>query len=344
MTSANEPHSKTINVSVITTCYGRNRHLYNLLSSLANGSMRPQEVIIVNDDADPEHLAQYPLHIVQVPTAQADLIANSQQGAVSKNKNTAKKTGFDIGYNRNLGAAKASHEALIFLDVDCIVSTTFIEQLTAKLQAYPDALLMGQPLYLTRPLTATESLQLQQSDLSNAELNAFAVTNPYRHNLVKKAVEQASKIASDTLNKNHKDMERTQDYGAFWSLCFAISQTQFQRLGGFDTHYVGYGAEDTDFAFMARALDIEFYLTDDVVYHQQHSVYRPPLNHLASIVINANRFYDKWQHWPMGGWLEEFAQMQIIDWDAQQQTPIAIIRQPSVSEIEAAYCADAPYV
>lgn len=341
MNPTTETQPKTIDVSVITTCYGRNRHLYNLLSSLANSSARPSEIIIVNDDADPKRLARYPLNIVQVPTSNSQLAAATEKNEVSK-------TGFDIGRNRNFGAAKASNEQLIFLDVDCIASTTFIEQLTAKLNTHPDALLMGQPLYLTRPLTDDESLQLQQGDLGNTELNALAVTNPYRHNLadqaVDQAIERANETAAQSVDHTRSAYERTQDYGAFWSLCFAITQSQFQRIGGFDTHYVGYGAEDTDFAFVARALNIEFYLTSDVVYHQQHSVYRPPLNHLSSIVINANRFYDKWQHWPMGGWLESFANMQLIDWQPEQQSAITITRQPTNNEIESAHCVNAPYV
>ncbi|WP_350559608.1 glycosyltransferase [Psychrobacter sp. CAL346-MNA-CIBAN-0220] len=310
--------STTLPVSVITTCYGRNRHLYNLLSSLAQGSVRPAEVIVVNDDADPKRLAQFPLNIMQIPTT---------IGASLNNK--GKLSEFDIGRNRNSGVGYATHDALIFLDVDCIVAPTFIAQLSAKLQAHPDALLMGQPRYLTRPLTDTEGAQLQQGTLSSSDLYKLSVYNPYRYNF-----EPAVEV----------DIEQTKDYGAFWSLCFAISRSQFEQVGGFDTHYVGYGAEDTDFAFTARALNIDFYLTADVIYHQQHSVYRPPLNHLASIVINANRFYDKWQHWPMAGWLAAFERMQLINWDTEQQTPITMIRQPSTAEIDAAHCPDAPYV
>ncbi|MGM8909848.1 glycosyltransferase family 2 protein [Psychrobacter sp. 1U1] len=314
---ANAAHN-TIPVSVITTCYGRNRHLYNLLGSLAQGSVKPSEVIIVNDDAEAERLADYDLNIIKIATTTAT------------EKGLASSTSFDIGHNRNLGAARATHEAMIFLDVDCIVAPTFIEQLHSKLQARPHALLMGQPRYLTRPLTDDEGNQLQQGKLAVNFLDELSVFNPYRDNF--------------DLQHQGQSIKQTQDYGAFWSLCFAIMRSQFERVGGFDTDYVGYGAEDTDFAFMARALDIDFYLTNDVVYHQQHSVYRPPLNHLDSIVINANRFYEKWQHWPMAGWLVEFAQRQLIDWQEAQTVPIVIDRQPSKAEINAAHCPDAPYV
>ena len=315
-------------ITVITTCYGRNRHLYHLLASLMNGSLKPDEIIIVNDDADPKRLAAFSLNIVQIATT-----ADEQ---VDSTSNTATKIEFDIGHNRNLGAAHATHDALIFLDVDCIVAPTFIEQLSAKLQALPNSLLMGQPRYLTRPLSAAESAKLQDGSLALSDLNQLSVYNPYRDNF-----EEAE---SSLVATSQTALKQTKDYGAFWSLCFATTRELFEQIGGFDTQYTGYGAEDTDFAFTARQLHIDFYLTADVVYHQQHSVYRPPLNHLDSIIINANRFYDKWQRWPMDGWLLQFSDIRLINWNAEQSTPIVLIRKPSRTEIESAHCPHAPYV
>lgn len=323
--------SEHVPVTVITTCYGRNRHLYNLLSSLANGSVKPGEVIIVNDDTDPKRLADFALNIVKIPTS-AGLVDSADHQTLEKSD----KTEFDIGHNRNIGAARATHETLIFLDVDCIVAPSFIEQLSAKLSQYPNALLMGQPRYLTRPLSNEESLALQKGALTNDYLNHLSVYNPYRDNF--DAKQSISTKTTPTAIK------KTNDYGAFWSLCFAIKREQFEKIGGFDTQYTGYGAEDTDFAFTARQLDIAFYLTADLIYHQQHAVYRPPLNHLESIIVNANRFYQKWQCWPMGGWLEQFCKMGLIDWTNEQSNSITLLRQPSSKEIELAYYPDAAYV
>lgn len=328
--------SEHVPVTVITTCYGRNRHLYNLLSSLANGSVKPDEVIIVNDDADPKRLADFALNIVKIPTT-VDLVDSADHQTLEhQTLEKSDKTEFDIGHNRNIGAAHATHETLIFLDVDCIVAPSFIEQLSTKLNQYPSALLMGQPRYLTRPLSNEESLALQKGALINDYLNHLSVYNPYRDNFdAKQSI--STEVAPTAIKK-------TNDYGAFWSLCFAIKREQFEQIGGFDTQYTGYGAEDTDFAFTARQLNIDFYLTADLIYHQQHAVYRPPLNHLESIIVNANRFYQKWQCWPMGGWLEQFSEMGLIDWTHEQSNSITLLRQPSSKEIELAYYPDAAYV
>ncbi|WP_201535457.1 glycosyltransferase family 2 protein [Psychrobacter ciconiae] len=312
-------NQKTLPVSVITTCFGRNAHLYNLLSSLAAASAVPSEVIIVNDDSDKDVLASYPLTIKQIPT-----------------KSTATDGRFDIGCNRNLGAAAASNEAMIFLDVDCLVADDFIESLFERMTRHPTALLMGQPRYLTRPLSKIESRQLKQGKLAMATLNRLSILNPYRFNFTMQSYDQK--------DNDDKGIILTQDYGAFWSLCFGIYRDQFKQIGGFDTAYIGYGAEDTDFAFMAKKLGIAFYLTNDLVYHQQHSVHRPSINHLNSIVVNANRFYQKWQHWPMSGWLSEFAQLHLIEWSAAQSTAIKIQNTPSQADIEAAHQPDAPFI
>jgi len=319
--------SDTVSMTVITTCYGRNRHLYNLLSSLENSSVKPAEVIIVNDDADPNRLAEFSLNIVKLPT--------TVKSAVNDGGDTT-TTEFDIGHNRNLGALQATHDMLIFLDVDCIVAPTFIEQMYKKLLQYPNALLMGQPRYLTRPLSVEENAQLKINHLPVSILDELSVYNPYRYNF-----DEADSYPTET---EQTAIKQTDDYGAFWSLCFAIKRQTFDKIGGFDTQYTGYGAEDTDFAFTARRLGIDFYLTADIAYHQQHSVYRPPLNHLDSIIVNANRFYQKWHCWPMAGWLSQFSDMDLIDWTEEQSLPIAIQREPNDNEVKRAHCPDAPYV
>ena len=194
-TRAQDAAHNTIPVSVITTCYGRNRHLYNLLASLAQGSVTPREVVIVNDDAEAERLADYDLNIIKIATTTA-----TEHGLTSS-------ASFDIGRNRNLGAARASYEAMIFLDVDCIVAYDFIEGLYDKLQTHPDALLMGQPRYLTRPLTDDEGSQLQQGQMASDALDQLSVFNPYRDNF--------TQHRNDNVDANIKKRKTMAHFGVY---------------------------------------------------------------------------------------------------------------------------------
>ncbi|MEO0331294.1 MAG: galactosyltransferase-related protein, partial [Bacteroidota bacterium] len=130
--------------------------------------------------------------------------------------------------------------------------------------------------------------------------------------------------------------ETTEQYELFWSLNFAIRRKSFEKIGGFDTQYQGYGAEDTDFAFMARQRSVPFALSRARCYHQHHAVYRPPLQHFADIMTNAHRFHEKWGNWPMESWLDAFENMNLINWNGQE-THLEIIREPTLEEIESAY-------
>ena len=103
----------------------------------------------------------------------------------------------------------------------------------------------------------------------------------------------------------------------FWSLSFAVSARDHRRIGGFDEAYVGYGAEDTDYAFRAREAGIGLLWVGGAwAHHQHHPVSSPPVEHLDEIVANARRFRARWGTWPMPGWLREFRDLGLVDWDA----------------------------
>lgn len=101
----------------------------------------------------------------------------------------------------------------------------------------------------------------------------------------------------------------------FWSLAFAVSPATHERIGGFDPGYVGYGAEDTDYAFAARVAGVGLrWVGGAWAHHQGHPVSSPPVEHLGAIVRNARRFHGKWGRWPMEGWLAAFARDGLVAW------------------------------
>ena len=110
-------------------------------------------------------------------------------------------------------------------------------------------------------------------------------------------------------------MERSASYELFWSLNFAVTRQTWEEVGGFDESYVGYGAEDTDLGFRARALGVPAWMVCGAeAYHQHHGSAGPPREHLHSIVANARRFHDRWGQWPMEGWLQAFAEQGLVRW------------------------------
>ncbi len=209
---------------------------------------------------------------------------------------------------RNEGVRQAKYDFFVFLDVDCIPSPTLVADYLRATQQF-NGLIMGEIRYLPKHTLPTS--------WQTSELEQWGVPHPSRP-VVNKLVEP------------------TNQYELFWSLNFAITRKNFEAIGGFDTQYQGYGAEDTDLAFTARHKNISFALCSATCYHQHHAVYRPPLQHFRDIVANALRFYEKWQTWPMEGWLQEFVNRGLIQWSEEEAT-IKIVRDPNSTEIKAAY-------
>ncbi|ANW63106.1 glycosyltransferase family 2 protein [Mycolicibacterium murale] len=184
---------------------------------------------------------------------------------------------------RNAGARQAidgGAELLIFLDVDCIPSPSLItDYLDAHHRAGRDALLCGPVTYLP---PAPDGYDLDTLD---------ELTDPHPARPVPAPGEL---LAAD-------------DHDLFWSLSFAVSASAWQRIGGFCEEYTGYGAEDTDFAAVARAAGVPLLWVGGAhAYHQHHPVSNPPVEHLRDIVANSAVFRRRWGRWPMPGWLDSF--------------------------------------
>jgi len=214
---------------------------------------------------------------------------------------------------RNLGAAESRTENLIFLDVDCIPNQNFIGDLV-KTDIPEDALVMATPYYLLGSI---------QNNWTYEELNRLSIPHHSRPT-----------VSRLTLEKN---------YFLFWSLCFFQTKATFDLLGGFDERYTGYAIEDTDFALKAKQNEIPFYLHPSLVFHQQHPVYKPPINHLLALTANCNKFYEKWQLWPVPDALSAFKEMGLISWNLHKNRAIEIINKPTPEEIEDCRLENVPY-
>jgi GT2 family glycosyltransferase len=192
--------------------------------------------------------------------------------------------GLPLARARNAGARRAldaGAELLVFLDVDCIPGAALLERYEAAAGSTP-ALLCGPVAYLP-PAPA--------DGYPAAGLHALATPHPAR------PVPPGDEI-------HHGG-----DHALFWTLSFAVTAADWQRVGGFCEDYLGYGGEDTDFGQIAKRAGVGIsWVGGAWAYHQHHATESPPVRHLADILRNAALFHRRWGWWPMSGWLAAFAE------------------------------------
>lgn len=195
---------------------------------------------------------------------------------------------------RNLGAAAAIEdgaELLIFLDVDCIPGAGLVA-------GYRNAALAANSRghLLCGPVTYLEPSGPDGYDL--ADLPALDAPHP------------------DRPAPGHGQTVTGGSHELFWSLSFALETSTWERIGGFDEGYAGYGGEDTDFGQRARTAGVDLaWVGDARAYHQHHPVQDPPIQHLDDILRNGARFAERWGWWPMRGWIDAFIDLGWVDTD-----------------------------
>lgn len=201
--------------------------------------------------------------------------------------------GLPLAAARNLGARAAidaGAELLVFLDVDCLPAPELIGGYVAAAgKTAPGLLLSGPVTYLSPPGP-------RGYDLSR--LDAYDAPHPAR----------PAPARGETIVGGEHEL--------FWSLSFALDAATWGRIGGFDEAYIGYGAEDTDFAQRARAAGVGLaWVGDARAFHQHHPTQDPPVQHLDDILRNGAIYARRWGWWPMRGWLDGFERDGLIERD-----------------------------
>jgi len=203
--------------SVVVPTYRRPRGLDRLLASLApavaSGALR--EAIVVNDAS---HDEAYVAIVARHPWV-TYLVAERNAGP---------------GAARNLGAARARGDFLVFIDDDCVAPPDWLDRLGAKLQAHPDLDAVGGA---THPLPAPRPGWFER-----LMIDAAAYPNPIYYNgqLI-----------------------------VMVSACLAVRRSVFAALGGFDERLT-LAAEDRNLttrlrlAGAQRAIAPEWFVAHDM--------------------------------------------------------------------------------
>lgn len=191
---------------------------------------------------------------------------------------------------RNAAASRAldlGADVLVFLDVDCLAGPSLVPAYADAARDRPDVLWSGPVTYLPPP--GPDGYPLDGLDALDDPHPARPAPAP-------------------------GELRLGGDPDLFWSLSFALHADAWRRTGGFCEGYVGYGAEDTDFAATATSAGLTLgWLGGARAYHQHHPTSSPPVEHLADILHNGALFRRRWGRWPMEGWLEAFERMGLVE-------------------------------
>ena len=190
-------------VSVLTMVRNRSAHLAQLVEGLRRSYRQPDELIVVDMSDEPVTVGptSFPFRIDRFDT-----------------------DGLPLAAARNRAASLATHDMLVFLDVDCIPLRDCVGLLADTLSER-DALLCADILYLG-PEDA-------RGTWNEADLLKCGRAHPVR--------------AFPT-----RGVREEENAGLFWSLAFALRRPTLTALGGFDERFTGYGAEDIRRGFAAE--------------------------------------------------------------------------------------------
>lgn len=268
--------------AVITIVHGRHAHLRMHLRALMLDTVTPHSHVVVamGDEA--------------VKT----IVAQEKSSAHVIEIDISEASALPLARARNIGATEALNqgaELLVFLDVDCIAAplllTRYLQAATTE-RSIP-ALFCGPVTYLQCPIADSTSADTLRR-----------MRNPH----------PARPAPPDGTTRDGNDFD------LFWSLSFAVTAPTWRSLGGFCEDYLGYGGEDTDFAWTARSKGMKLtWVGGADAYHQFHQVSDPPVEHLDAILANAHVFHQRWGRWPMRGWLASFEKAGLIAYQPASQ-------------------------
>jgi len=157
------------------------------------------------------------------------------------------------GLSRNIGAANAQGDILIFNDVDVIPDHVAVERIVKVHSATSGLVLCAKGMRIVGGLDAVKSIDVSHSDA----LERIATPFEYDPSL------QWSTMES---------IRKSEFWWSFISRLCSFPRRDFLFLAGFDPEYFGWGYEDTDLGYriLRHGLSIAFF-NDIIQFHIDHA-------------------------------------------------------------------------
>ena len=118
-------------LSVILCTYNRERYLYNVLHSLAAGTCRDYEIVLVNNNSTDGTEAECRRFQTDHPDVAFRYCIENQQG---------------LSYARNRGIQESQGEVLVYVDDDALVNPEYLQTYADFFRQHPEAMAAGGPI------------------------------------------------------------------------------------------------------------------------------------------------------------------------------------------------------
>jgi glycosyltransferase involved in cell wall biosynthesis len=249
--------------SIVVISYNNKNEFYCCLNSLnyINYPKENYEIIVVDDGSIPPLLddSTITLHC----THQITYIPRSTVSSRSKARNT--------------GATLATREFLVFIDGDQYVNPDLLIN-------YNAALMQNEAL---------AAILGTRIDLTEWQSSYFQANQNYSQ--LKKITRSQQDFRN--LIRTHYQNEFINTLGTwilFWSHNFLIRKTAFDKIGGFDEAFLGWGCEDVELGYRLTKNQLLFDFIENHVFHFHETNKFNPGKYLNSLV-NLQYFYNKFK-------------------------------------------------
>ena len=258
---------------------------------------RTQQLSNLIANLEQSELAPSELIVVWMTSPSSNSLIQSEQFSIKHKFATSEE--LPLAQARNKGFKACSFERIVHLDVDCVCDPALFSTMMKNWK--DNTIHTTNIIPLTEmPDNAQFEQLMERSELHvlNGRRNASAMHN-------------------------------------FQSAVFGVSRSDFDKVGGFDEQYHGFGIGDIDFATRCHAAGIGLEKLSLTAFHQYRANYQFPINHLLDIVTNANLFKAKWGYYPATDWLSAFVSQGFVNQDFEH-SGLTIARMPSEEEIHQA--------
>ena len=249
---------RMINFSFIVLFHDNNS-TDHVIDSILNEFMSGDEIIIVDDHSHVENLRMFSRFENMLRIVHSDRAGNR-------------------GYNRNYGAAFATNDNLLFVDGDIIFLPGAISKMRESMEkgnvgAVGNVVCSSNTIPQMDLITGKDYLTLIQTDLSWENMIKLGLLNDRRQHYL------FDKIALNSI------------WEYFYTAYCAVSKSVFDEIGGFETEFVGWGAEDDELGY-------RLHLKGSLEYNQSaYGVHAPHMRNLYQCLvsnrINLYRFLAK---------------------------------------------------